>query len=367
MTKVLFDHQIFSLQIYGGISRYFANIQQALENKKDSSGRIGVLYSKNHYIQNYKAPLQNFLGKRLFPTQEKEYKWNKKYSKHLINGNNFDVLHPTYYEPYFLKKLKKPYIITVHDMIHELMPDYFPINDRAASQKREVIQSAHKIIAISETTKTDLKSILGIPDERIDVIYHGYTNKQTMNIVEGLGAPSLKKEYLLFVGTRGGYKNFNKLVNAIAPLLKNRADLKLICTGGGRFNEQEIGLFKKLEITKKIIQINASELQLNILYQEAMAFIFPSIYEGFGLPILEAFQNDCPVILSNSKCFQEIASSAAEYFDPNDENSILNVVTKVIDQHNLAQALVMAGKRRLQKFSPEACAEKTINLYKSIN
>ena len=67
-----------------------------------------------------------------------------------------------------------------------------------------------------------------------------------------------------------------------------------------------------------------------MLYREAMAFIFPSIYEGFGLPILEAFQNDCPVILSNSNCFKEIASTAAEYFDPNDENSILDVVTKVI-------------------------------------
>lgn len=367
MTKVLLDHQIFSLQVYGGISRYFANIHQALENTKDYSGRIGVLYSKNHYIQDSKAPLQNFLGKSLFSSQEKEYKWNKKYSKHLIKRNNFDVLHPTYYEPYFLKKLKKPYVITVHDMIHELMPDYFPGNDLAAIQKKEVIRSAQKIIAISETTKTDLKSILGIPDDRIEVIYHGFTRKQKTDTIERLSAPLLKKEYLLFVGARAGYKNFDRLVNAIAPLLKNRVDLKLICTGGGKFKEGEINLFKKLEISNKIIQINASEKQLDILYREAMAFIFPSIYEGFGLPILEAFQNDCPVILSNSKCFKEIASSAAEYFDPNDDNSILNVVTKVIDQNDLAQALVNNGKQRLQNFRPETCAEKTLNLYKSVS
>ncbi|GGI22897.1 glycosyltransferase family 4 protein [Pedobacter mendelii] len=364
MSKILFDHQIFSLQVYGGISRYFANIKHALEKEPDCSGHIGVLYSKNYYIQNYKAPIQNLLGKRLFASQEKEYKWNKKYSKYLINKNDFDVLHPTYYEPYFLKKLKKPYVITVHDMIHELMPDSFPWNDIAAVHKREILANATKIIAISETTKNDLKKILNIEDSRIEVIYHGYQPKNqsfhpSKNNLE-------ENKYILFVGARSGYKNFNRLVNAIAPFLKSKK-INLICTGGGNFQKEETELFKKLEIDKYVIQFSVSDQHLEALYSNALAFVFPSIYEGFGLPILEAFQSRCPVILSNSTCFKEVAADAAEYFDPMDEHSILASVVKIIENRENKDLLVEKAIKRLENFTPQACFDKTIALYKSIS
>ncbi|MFC3561742.1 glycosyltransferase family 4 protein [Pedobacter jamesrossensis] len=365
MSKILFDHQIFSLQVYGGISRYFANIQQALEKEDDCSGRISVLYSKNYYIKNYQAPFQNSLGERLFSSQEKEYKWNKKYSKYLIGKNNFDVLHPTYYEPYFLKKLKKPYIITVHDMIHELMPDSFSSNDITSVQKKEVIANAAKIITISETTKNDLKNIFDVEDHRIEVIYHGYQQKEQKF---HSSQDSLQKDkYLLFVGARSGYKNFNRFVNAIAAFLKHKGNINLICAGGGTFQKEETKLFKKLEIEKYVTQLSASDQQLDALYANALAFIFPSIYEGFGLPILEAFQNRCPVALSSSACFKEIADDAAEYFDPMDEHSILTSVMKIIESQENTSSLVEKGIKRLENFTPQACFDKTIALYKKIS
>ncbi|MBC6111025.1 glycosyltransferase family 4 protein [Pedobacter sp. CCM 8938] len=297
--------------------------------------------------------------------QEKRYNWNKKYSKYLIKKNDFDLLHPTYYEPYFLKKLKKPYVITVHDMIHELLPDSFPSNDVAALQKKEVIKQAAKIITISETTKNDLKNILGIPDHRIEVIHHGYQLKKKQN--EITNQDSQKDEYILFVGARSGYKNFNRFIVAVSPLLKSRTTLRLICTGGGAFQKEEINLFKKLAISNNILQANVSDEQLDSLYSNAMAFVFPSIYEGFGLPILEAFQNRCPAILSNSNCFKEVAATAAEYFDPNDEHSILNAIIKVIDHVDFADDLIKKGEERLQHFKPEYCVQKTISLYKSLS
>src|SRR6185312_13522450 len=118
--KVLYDHQIFSMQKYGGISRYYANLHKGISGRQGYNTELGLLFSDNAYIKNERLPAQGLNG--LIKKQSRRYKYNKWYSKYLLQQNNFDVFHPTFYHPYFLKSLKKPFVLTVHDMINELFP-----------------------------------------------------------------------------------------------------------------------------------------------------------------------------------------------------------------------------------------------------
>ena len=361
--KILFDHQVFSWQRYGGISRYFANIYDTIKEQSDIDAGIGLLYSENYYIRDFKGFLSNDFGKLILSKSSRRYKWNKQYSKYLIKSSDFDIFHPTYYNPYFINKIKKPYVLTVHDMIHELMPEYFNTNDQVSYQKRLCVEKASHIIAISETTKTDLINILGISDDKITVIHHGY---KYHNITTNHLSNEQNGDYLLFVGDRAGYKNFTNFLSAIAPLLLERNNLRLICAGGGSFQSMERELLLRLKLTEKVTQISASEAQLHQLYANAILFVFPSLYEGFGLPLLEAFQQDCPIIASDNACFREILGNAGNYFDPLSHSEILNKVKKLVDDTLLRNELVIHGKRRLKDFTMQECMDKTINVYRNL-
>lgn len=357
---VLFDHQIFSLQRFGGISRYFANIYHSLQHDDHEASSISTLYNQNHYIKDTPGILGRKLGSLLLPTQQKIYKWNKKYSKYIIRKNNFNVFHPTYYEPYFLKYLKKPFVLTVHDMIHEKFPLYFGAEDVLAEHKRICIEKAAHIIAISQSTKDDIQQYLNIPADRISVIHHGF---QPFN-VEKNEIINIKKKYLLFVGERGLYKNFLVFVEAVIPLLKEDTSLQIICAGGGIFNTEETAFLAKYGISKQVSQESVTDAKLLSLYQQAIAFVFPSLYEGFGLPLLEAFNYNCPVITSNTSCFEEVCGEAAIYFDPYSIDSIRNQIEKVMKDPVLANTLRLKGKERLTHFSMEKSIEQTINIYR---
>ena len=361
MIKILFDHQTFSLQRYGGISRYFANLYVGMQNRPDISSDLSILYSQNHYIKDQPGILGNTLGGLLLRKQKGRYKWNQKYSSHVISQNKMDVFHPTNHDPYFLDQIKKPFVLTVHDMIHEKLPQYFDTGDDAAYAKRLCIERADHLIAISEATKRDLQHFYKIADDKISVIHHGFEAKTVYE-------PNINTEpgdYLLYVGDRRAYKNFPLFLVAVAPLLKS-ASLKLICAGGGEFKRAETEQLFRLKIQHLVSQRSVSDEDLSALYRNAKAFIYPSLYEGFGLPLLEAFQNRCPVVASDIACFREVADDALEYFDPNDPQHITASIEAVINNADLSRKLIQAGERQLLKFPISSCLEKTINVYKHL-
>lgn len=363
MLNILFDHQTFSMQYYGGISRYFANIHHTIAGQNDVTSDISILRSNNHYIQDFPAPLNNAFGKILLKKQKKCFKWNKIYSAYRLKKNDYDILHPTYYNPYFLKHTHKPYVITVHDMIHELYPEFFEPGDEFVRYKRLCVENAAHIIAISSSTKEDLKNILGIEDSRISVIHHGFNPE--LSISANVHSPQPTSDYLLYVGDRRGYKNFSRFVTAIVPLLEKNPSIMLICAGGGPLQSAEQELLLRLKIQSRVTQAGISDSQLSLLYKNAIAFIYPSLYEGFGLPILEAFQNNCPVIASDNECFREIGKDALAYFDPLDKQDILSTIERVIGNTNEKNILVENGQQLLQNFSMEACMEKTLAVYRN--
>ena len=322
--KVLFDHQIFSTQRFGGVSRYFVELFLEFNTTEGIEFDLSALYSVNHYLINSKIkkefiPGIRFKGKKMMLT------WiNKKHSKAQLHKQQFDLFHPTYYDPYFYKNLKgKKFVLTVHDMTQELFPKLLPANDKTSERKKYLVEKATRIIAVSENTKKDLINIWGIDDNKIDVVYHG---NSMINKPENQKIKGIPNEYLLYVGSRHRYKNFNRFIKAIAPFLNSKPQLNLVCAGGGKFSEKELELLNELNVSNKVVQFNFDDSSLPGLYKNAILFVFPSLYEGFGIPILEAFSCKCPIACSNNSCLPEIAKDAAAYFDPFKEESILQAV-----------------------------------------
>jgi len=360
--KILFDHQAFTIQKYGGISRYFANLQYGLGNTDDIESKLGLLFTRNAYVNKKDLPGGGLL-EHVVKKQSRRNKYNKWYCRHLLKQGNYDVFHPTYYNPYFLESVKKPFVITVHDMIHELYPHYFAAQDNlTAGYKAQVINQADHIIAISECTKRDLQKFYAIPDDKITVVYHGFKMGDSLVAAAKLDTPD---KYLLFVGDRAGYKNFELFAKAVAPLLV-REDLKLICSGGGIFTAIEQQIFRDNNIANRVQQVSASDAELANLYANAEAFVYPSLYEGFGLPVLEAFYNNCPIVMSNTSSLPEVGGAAAQYFDPMSEDSMRDAIDIVISNKNLRAELITKGKQRLRLFNFDNTLQQTINVYKQV-
>lgn len=367
MLKVLFDYQHFSEQRYGGISRYFANIMHEIGQREDVDCELAALYSQNYYIRDLKLPLNGSIGDYFLARKPKrEAKWNRLYSQYLLQKGKYDIFHPTYYDPYFLNYVKKPFVLTVHDMIHEKFPEAFVApHDIVARYKKQVVEKADKIIAISNSTKRDLMALLNVPEEKIEVIYHG-VQIHNFPVTPTPLSLDIPNEFILYVGDRNPYKNFNRFAEAVAKVMEHHPNLYLVCTGGLRFNEKEVKWLTDLNIIHRCIRLTVTDQELTELYQNAQAFIFPSLYEGFGFPILEAFQQCCPVICSNTSCFPEVGGDAVAYFDPSDTTNMAQVILQVLANKTLRAQLIEAGKERLLQFPIQRCVDQTIALYKQL-
>ncbi len=386
--KVLYDYQAFELQKFGGISRYFYELLRRFGPGGGVAWSLPVRYSENEYLalldgyagQLMKAPddYHNFLDGREFKGKWRLYRlrnalfpgrdlsrYNQRLSVGALQRGDFKVFHPTYYDAYFLRHLAgKPFVLTVHDLIHEKYPEYFahsPANRHISRCKGELIRRAAKIIAISEHTKKDLLELYPVDERKIVTICHG----------AGEAAPpapaldALPGRYLLYVGGRAMYKNFTLFIQSVVPLLQREPDLYVVCTGEA-FREPELRLFEALRIREKLIHQPAYESVIGRLYRHAVAFVFPSLYEGFGLPVLEAFSYGCPVVLSRSSSLPEVGGPAAVYFDPQAPDDILDAVTRVVADNRLREALIQRGYEQLRQFSWNRTAAETLNVYQSL-
>lgn len=364
--KILYDYQAFTLQKYGGISRYFYELMSEFDKMKNIETITSLVVSNNHYISDKK--FVNYF--ELFPSKQFRGKQrvfnliNKPNTIFKLKQQTFDVFHPTYYDPYFLNYLgNKPFVLTVYDMIHEKFSDMFSVNDKTTEQKRLLVEKATKIIAISESTKKDLIELFGTDESKIKVVYLGNSMFPKPDIKLSFDIP---KKYLLFVGGRGSYKNFERFIKSISDILKQDKELFVLCTGGGKFGSSENQLFTELGISNQVLQYNLDDNSLAYFYKNALAFIFPSLYEGFGIPVLESFSCGCPLLCSNVSSLPEVAGEAACYFDPYSEKSMIHAVLKVLEDANFREDLINKGYEQLKKFSWKQTAGETKKIYESI-
>lgn len=380
--KILFDHQIFTLQKYGGISRYFYELISRLDKFESVEIKHSILYSNNVYLdksfchqpylnyENWLFPgyfrgknrlLKLFQYFRFAPNHNREM---ETYLESHLSSGKIDLFHPTYYNSYFIKlvnQCKVPYILTVHDLIHEKFPYFFEDVHQILREKKDTITHARRIIAISESTKKDIIEFFNYPSDQIDVVYHG-------NLELNLGIPKdiLDKEnYILFVGNRDYYKNFLFFIESIKSLMRDNPNLKIIAAGGGPFSEKELTHFEKLRLNSRIIHRNfKNDSELFDLYQKAVLFVFPSLYEGFGIPLLEAMAAGCPVVCSNTSSFLEVACDAAKYFDPTNAESIEHAVTEVYRKRDIQLSLREKGFENRKRFSWNKTTEQTVGSYR---
>ena len=379
--KILYDHQIFEAQKYGGISRYFYE----LVSSKKEVNILSLNYSKNEYILSdayYSKKIStsedslrrfcwgmNFRGKqRLFHLRNKMFPFpqselpNRYLSELLLNQGEFNVFHPTYYNPYFMKYLNgKNFVLTIYDMIHEYFEECFPENDPIRESKKLLCEKAGRIIAISESTKRDLIELYRINPEKIDVIYLA----SSISDADILTVSNIPEKYILFTGTRAIYKNFNFFIRSIERVLKDRDDLHVVCTGPD-FTQNEVELFDTLGITERMYHYFVSDRQLAFLYSKAILFVFPSLYEGFGIPVLEAFSCGCPAVLSNTSSLPEVGGVGAVYFDPEDMTSIRESVEDVLNDSDLRATMIKKGRERVKQFSWKKTVKKTWELYSNV-
>jgi glycosyltransferase involved in cell wall biosynthesis len=384
--KILYDYQIFSSQKYGGISRYFSELFASYLKSKRLEFSLGVKYSDNLFLNKIikleEASPKLFINKsysELFNGLDFRGKWrlynllclkpsiirkNRAKSIELLIESDFDVFHPTYYDSYFLNYLKdKPYVITVHDMIHEKASEIIHPKDPILSNKKTVIKNADGVIAVSQSTKDDLIELYGIAPEKINVIYHGFSEKNSKNKKIAVCFPS---KYLLYVGGRKHYKNFIFFVKSIVPLFRRYKDLFLVCTGLP-FSKDELIELNKQNILDRVISYSMNDSDIAYAYRHALAFIFPSLYEGFGIPLIEAFSLGCPVICSDINVFKEVAQDAALYFDPQNSDSIYTIISNYIDNvKEIKNNLILRGIDRSKSFSWDKAALLTQKVYEQV-
>jgi glycosyltransferase involved in cell wall biosynthesis len=363
--KIAFDHQVFTMQRFGGISRYFCELATQLI-KLDQEVKIFAGGYQNYYLSNLSKDWVKGKSFSSYPPKSGTLfnLINHYLTRYQINSFDPDIIHETYYSFSNAAKGKTPRVVTVYDMIHELFPESFKKNDPLPNYKKNALKRANHIISISHSTKRDLINLLDIPAEKISVIHLASNplpiHNRDLNVVN-------HTPYFLFVGARSGYKNFDFLVKGLANSNRLKNEFDVIAFGGGRFSNQENQLISDLGFKKnQIRQVSGPDDLLASLYQSASAFIYPSIYEGFGLPPLEAMSLNCPVVSSNSSSMPEVIGDAGEFFSPVDMEEMINAIELVAFSEERRKDLIAKGKLRLHNFSWAMTANQTLDVYSKL-
>jgi glycosyltransferase involved in cell wall biosynthesis len=360
---------MFGWQNYGGATRYYSQLLSRLNNDPELRVVFPILFSDNRYIRDCSFAKHWRGAQELrFKGKMRAYRFaNEIYDRKKMANTSFDILHPTYYDPYFLDYLKgRPYVVTVLDMIHELFPETLAKGQKRVRRWKEItIPKADVVVAISESTKRDLVKIYGLAPSKIHVI--PLATDLSRNSGAGKSSLHLPARYILYVGSRAeGYKNFGALAEAFCHVSEKQRELYLLCVGGGPFSVSENRLFARLGISGKVAQIPANDEELSELYSRACALAYPSRYEGFGIPVLEAFACGCAVAASNSSSLPEVGDDACLYFDAGDTRQIAEKLEALLADENLRNNLVQKGYAQVRKFSWDGMAAKTKETYRTL-
>lgn len=367
--RISLDYQVFTNQRYGGISRYFVRLAQELTDLGEQVKVVAPLH-RNAYVD--ELPKQMIVGHKIKeypPRTARIFKWfNHGASSLLINRLHPDIVHETYYSRVASGSRKTPHVITVYDMIHERFSECFPARDTTRKIKRIAVERADLVIAISEHTRKDLLELYSLDPEKIVTIHLGFDVFKESSVTQFKPEKQINEmPFLLYVGNRGGYKNFQNFVKAYAASSWLQSHFLVLAFGGGKFSESEKRLFSDLKLEpSKIIYRSGGDQQLGHFYRSAAAFIYPSLYEGFGIPPLEAMAHDCPVIASHVSSIPEVVGEAASYFDPHSVESMRVVMEQTLASEQSLYELKLKGRQRLTNFSWKKCAESTLQIYRQL-
>ena len=369
MTSIVFDSQIFALQQFGGISRYICALDEQLFKRDGVDAQIWAPLHVNQYLRELKASANAAVRGIYLPPIPRLGQVLSAVNQALFPlvgmGRRPDVIHETYYAAKPVYKGRAARVLTVYDLIHERFPQSFLPGDPVAHNRAKAILRADHLICISESTRRDLLETYQVPESKVSVTYLGYDALP----LSSLNASSLVgvRPYLLYVGSRHGYKNFDGLLAAYAQSRTRQEGVRIVCFGGGPLSASERSLIPKYQLhADDVAHVSGTDERLAALYAGAVAFVYPSKYEGFGIPPLEAMSLGCPVICSNSSSIPEVVGNAGAYFDPNSVESIQQTLDQVLLSPTRQKELTTLGHERVRAFSWARCAGQTLDAYRKL-
>lgn len=362
--RVLFDHQC-TVQRFGGVSRYVVSLLRDLNHLPGMRAQLAALAHVNGYLRPDDAlhPLSFRLD---WP--RKGMRFRPRLAEPLFRlacaMSRPDLVHETSYIPQADSRSRAtPVVTTLHDMILERFPALFERADQQREERYKALRRARGIICISENTRVDLLSLYPEFEPKLQVVWHGVD--QTVSTAARQA--DRVRPYLLFVGVRRGYKNFERLLQAMGQSPPLKADFDLVCFGGGPFLAGELASIARNGLgPSQVVHLEGDDEQLAAAYRHARCFVFPSSYEGFGMPLTEAMVQGCPIVCSRASSFPEIAGEAAAYFDPQDADSMRSAIESVaLDDTRHAQ-MAGLGRARAGLFSWQRCASETAAVYRQV-
>jgi glycosyltransferase involved in cell wall biosynthesis len=299
--------------------------------------------------------------------------WRISAIKKDIRKKNIQIFHGLSNElPLGIERLGIKTVVTIHDLIFLRYPKFYQPIDRIIYRRkfRRACRIADRIIAISECTKRDIVSFFRIPEEKIEVIYQGCHPQFNVIISAEKKAETAKKyrlpsRFLLYVGSIEPRKNLLFVAKALKKLPN---DIHLVAIGKSTPYQTEVEAYvRQFGLEERLHIKNQFPFEdLPALYQSASLFVYPSFFEGFGIPVVEALTSGVPVIAATGSCLEEAGGSASIYVNPVDDGELVNQILRVLNDETLAKTMVESGKEYIRRFSEEKIASAIMNIYQSI-
>jgi glycosyltransferase involved in cell wall biosynthesis len=365
--RIFYDHQVFSLQDAGGVSRYQYELMRNLQ--ASSEVEIELLMGIN-------ASVMPFSELRNFNTRIVSWRTNIRpgYFRYAVNElmsagmaqlrGRFDIYHPMLYRAIPFVRHRR-LVVTHHDCTHERFPQMFHNASFIMERKRKLFSQADAILCVSESSRRDLLKFYDVEPEKTHVVYHGFSPLPIPPSFAEAAVAS-RVPYLLYVGSRAEYKNFVLLLDAFSRSGLAR-DYRLMVVGGGAFSAEEQTRIVSLDLADRItILPKAGEAALALAYRDAALFVYPSLYEGFGFPPLEAMSLGCPVLVYRTSSLPEVCGDAAFYFDNADADELSRALVSTLQDGPGLSIRRQRGQQQVSLYDWGRTASNTLNVYRAL-
>jgi glycosyltransferase involved in cell wall biosynthesis len=367
--RILYDHQAFSLQNTGGITLYFFELLRYLRTVPDAESATLLGFTSTTWpLKSLETPSNKLVhwGSRPVASGMATYALNELLLNPLAAiAGRFDVYHSTLYR--FMPGVRADArIATHHDCVQERFPHLFPDSARILRTKRRMFHQADLILCVSAASREDLLHFYNVDPARTRVVHNGVSLPERSARGADELARIVRRPFLLYVGIRASYKNFDGLLRAFARSGLYRK-MDLLTLGGGPVTAAEQQMIRTLGLAGAIVSVPyAAPDLLAEAYAQANTLVYPSFYEGFGIPPLEAMSSGTPALVARNPATTEICADAAIFFNPDDEAEFAEKLINVVEDAAVRQQHVERGRVVAARYHWTRTAEQTVAAYRSL-